>query len=298
MNDNLIELTKQYVKDFLPKRELDTNKGSFGKVLNIAGCANYQGAAYLSSLSALKVGAGLVTLATIDSVINNLASCAPWITFYPLKAHSDKYIDTNAFIDLKPVINNYNVISVGPGLSDSGSVCSFVEELLEYLSNLDKKVVLDADALNIIAKLGIKKMPSKSIMTPHPMELSRLLGISVVDIQSNRVKYARMVSEKFGCIVALKGQGTIIALPNGNAFKNTTGNSALAKAGSGDVLTGIVSGFLAQGLALDNATLLSVYLHGLCGELASNDLTEYCVLATDQIEYIPKSLNSLMEVSS
>lgn len=298
MTDKLVDITKQYVKNLLPKRDLNSNKGSFGKVLNVAGCANYQGAAYLSSLAPLKVGAGLVTLASIDSVINNLASNAPWITFFSLKDEDKNFIAADAFIGLKPVIDNYNVISIGPGLSDSISVCSFVEDILDYLSDADKNVVLDADALNIISKLGVKKVPRNSIMTPHPMELSRLLGVSVDVIQADRIKYAMIASEKFNCVVVLKGQGSIISLPNGKVFKNTTGNSALAKAGSGDVLTGIISGFLAQGVHLSEAVLLAVYLHGLCGELAAKDLTEYSVLATDQIEYIPTALRHIMEVSS
>ncbi len=298
MTDHLQEITKEDVKKLLPKRELDSNKGSFGKVLNIAGCVNYQGAAYLSSLAPLKVGAGLVTLASIERVINNLASSSPWITFFQLRDESNKCIASDAFVDLMSVIDDYDVVSVGCGLSDDIHVCSFVQKLLSYLCSIDKKVVLDADALNIISKLGIKDLPKNSIITPHPMELSRLLGISVQDIQDDRVRAAILASEKFNCCIVLKGQGSIIAFPDGQIYKNTTGNSALAKAGSGDVLTGIISGFLAQGLSVKEATLLSVYLHGLCGELASQELTEYSVLATEQIEYIPCALKHIMGVYS
>lgn len=288
-------ITKDFVHSLLPQRPCDSNKGTFGKVLNIAGCYNYQGAAYLSSISPLKVGAGLVTLSTTKTVINNLASVLPCVTFLPLQDSIDGCIAHNAFTSLVDAIENYNVISIGPGLSFKDDVCKFVIEILEYLFKSDKKVVVDADALNIIAKLGISKFPINTVLTPHPMEMSRLLDVSVSDIKNNRKKYVLEAAKKYNCTVVLKGNETLIATSDLQVWKNTTGNSALAKAGSGDVLTGMIAGFMAQGLSVIDATIVSVYLHGLSGELASEKLTQYCVLAADQIDFIPLAIESIIK---
>lgn len=295
MAEDIKQITKETVKHLLPERPQESNKGTFGKVMNIAGSMNYQGAAYLASVSPLKVGAGLVTLASIEPVINNIASSAPWITFYPLRDYYKKCIASDAFLEIKDAIESYNVISVGPGLSDLPAVSAFVDDLIRYLNTTDKKVVIDADALNVLAKSEAKRFPKNSVITPHPMELSRLLNETVDVIQSDRVKYAKQAVQKFGCDVVLKGNKTVVAFRNGEVYENTSGNSALAKAGSGDVLTGIIAGLCAQGLNVDEASLLGVYLHGLCGEIASCDLTEYCVLATDLIDCIPVAVKKIME---
>ena len=289
------EITLQNVKSLLPDRADDSNKGTFGKVLNIAGCTEYQGAAYLSSVAPLKIGAGLVTLATIEQVINNLAGNCPWVTFYPLKDYYKKCISADAFFDLQEIIENYSVVSVGSGLSDTPATSEFIDNLLKYLNKSNKKIVIDADAINVIAKSDIAKLPPNSIITPHPMELSRLIDVRIQDIQNDRIKYARYTAEKFGCCVVLKGSRTVVCTQNLEVFVNTSGNSALAKAGSGDVLTGIISGLLAQKLSIKDAVCLGVYLHGLSGELASRDLTQYCVMATDQIDYIPQTIKHIME---
>ncbi len=282
-------------KRLLPERPLESNKGTFGKVLNIAGCLEYEGAAYLSSLAPLKAGAGLVTLATIEQVINNIAGSCPWVTFYPLRDYYKKCIASDAFSDLKNIIESYSVLSVGPGLSDTPAISAFIDDLIKYLCNSDKKTVIDADAINVIAKSDIISLPKNSVITPHPAELSRLIGVPVDTIQSDRIKYALYTAEKYGCNVVLKGSNTVIATKELKIYVNTSGNNALAKAGSGDVLTGLISGFMAQGLPVEDASVLGVYLHGLSGELASDDLTVYSVLATDLIDYIPLAVKKIME---
>lgn len=289
------EITAQLVKALMPQRPQQSNKGTFGKVLNIAGSIEYQGAAYLSSVAPLKTGAGLVTLATIEPVINNLAGNCPWVTFYPLRDYYKKCIASDAFGDVLNIIENYNVLSVGPGLSDTAATNAFVDDLIKYLNKNNKKTVIDADAINVLSKSGLSSFPSDSVITPHPVELSRLINTPVKDIQNDRIKYAKLTAEKFGCCVVLKGNQTVVCTKELEVFVNTSGNSALAKAGSGDVLTGIISGLMAQGVSVENAAKLGVYLHGLCGELASQDLTLYSVLATDQIDYIPQAIKKILE---
>lgn len=292
---NYTNITKELVSQLFPKRIQDSNKGTFGKVLNIAGCINYQGAAYLSSVSPLKTGAGLVTLATIEKVINNLAGNCPWVTFIPLKEHQGNCISEYAFQEIKDLIDHYDVISIGCGLSTLPAVSEFCENVIKVLPQHNKKTVIDADAINILAKTEIKKLFSNCVITPHPKELSRLTGISVQEIQSDRIQAAKYTALKFGCNVVLKGKNTVVCTNNSEIFINTSGNSALAKAGSGDVLTGIIAGLMAQGLSTQNAAICGVYLHGLCGELASLRLSEYSVLATDQIEEISNSIKFIME---
>lgn len=289
------EITAQSVKALMPQRPLQSNKGTFGKVLNIAGSIEYQGAAYLSSVAPLKTGAGLVTLATIEPLINNLAGNCPWVTFYPLRDYYKKCIASDAFADVLNIIENYNVLSVGPGLSDTAATNAFVDDLIKYLNKNNKKTVIDADAINVLSKSELSSFPSDSVITPHPVELSRLINTPVKDIQNDRIKYAKLTAEKFGCCVVLKGNQTVVCTKDLEVFVNTSGNSALAKAGSGDVLTGIISGLMAQGVSVENAAKLGVYLHGLCGELASKDLTLYSVLATDQIDYIPQAIKKILE---
>lgn len=289
------EITINTAKKLLPIRTIDSHKGTYGKVLNIAGCFGYQGAAYLSSVSALKVGAGLVTLATTKQVINNLAGNCPWVTFLPLKDSMGEHIATDAFKDLTTKISNYDVVSIGSGLSVTQDTKDFVSDVIAYLNKSDTKSVIDADAINILAQSDLTVLPNNSVITPHPMELSRLIKIPLDEIQSDRIKYAKFTAKKYGCTVILKGNKTIVYTNNDKVFVNTSGNSALAKAGSGDVLTGIISGLIAQGLSTQDASILGVYLHGLCGEYASKDLTEYSVLATDQINYISTAIKKLLE---
>lgn len=289
------EITAQSVKALMPQRPQQSNKGTFGKVLNIAGSIEYQGAAYLSSVAPLKTGAGLVTLATIEPLINNLAGNCPWVTFYPLRDYYKKCIASDAFGDVLNIIENYNVLSVGPGLSDTAATNAFVDDLIKYLNKNNKRTVIDADAINVLSNSELSSFPSDSVITPHPVELSRLINTPVKDIQNDRIKYAKLTAEKFGCCVVLKGNQTVVCTKDLEVFVNTSGNSALAKAGSGDVLTGIISGLMAQGVSVENAAKLGVYLHGLCGELASQDLSLYSVLATDQIDYIPQAIKKILE---
>lgn len=289
-------ITKEFVKDYMPLRSDVSNKGTYGKVLNIAGSLFYQGAAFLASVTPLKVGAGLVTLASIEPVINNMVSLSPCVTLFPLNSCENKCIDRSAIEQIAGILEQYNTISIGPGLSTLPAVSNFILKLIHSLCNADKKVVLDADALNIIAALNVSALPKNTVITPHPMELSRLLGVSLDDIQHDRIRYSLMAVDKFDCTIVLKGHNTIVATQEKEVFINTSGNSALAKAGSGDVLTGIVSGLLAQGLGIKEASILGVYMHGLCGEIASETLTQYSVLSTDLIDYIPVAIKKILDL--
>ena len=279
---------------FFPKRFQNSHKGTFGRVLNISGSLNYSGAAILSSLAALKSGAGYMTLACPDVIVKSIASYSPDITFMPLKSSVDGSISKENTNSVLNTIKDFDVISIGSGLTTNKETKSFV---LEILKNVEKPIVIDADALNILALENIKNIPKNSIITPHPKELSRLLKVSVEEIQANREKFAIIGAEKYNTVMVLKGHETVVT-DGKNIYINKTGNSALAKAGSGDVLTGITAGIAAQmkNIKLENYLFFvatnSVFLHGLAGELASKDLTEYSVLASEQIKYISQAIKN------
>lgn len=274
-----MEYNPEQIKNLLPPRPENSHKGTFGHVLNVAGSEFYTGAAYFSSVSALKVGCGLVTLASAATVRSKVAALCPDIIL--------------ALVEKLKSVENFQAVSIGCGLSQSKYAVKIFKNAMKILSKSEIPVIIDADGLNILSKIKIK-LPKTLILTPHPKELARLMSADVKNILENPEFWAKKCCEKFNCITVLKLHKTIVADSSGNFYMNNTGNSALAHGGSGDVLTGMISGFLAQGLKIFDACCLAVYLHGLAGELASKDLTEYSTLASDLVNYIPKAIKSII----
>lgn len=293
---NIQVLGKDLILNMLPKRIQNSHKGTYGHILNIAGSCQYQGAAYLSSVSSLRVGAGYCMLASCSDVINTIASNTPDITFLDLGQSGYGTIpkDATKFIN---AIANYDVVSIGCGLNQIGGVEDFTINFLKKNKNSYTPIIIDADGINIMAKQKFYTMPLNSIITPHPMELSRLMGVEIKEIEQNRAKWAWEASKEFDCIVLLKGHETVIAIPSGKIFINHTGNSSLAKAGTGDVLTGMIAGFCAQGISLEEAACCAVYTHGITSEIASKAMSEYSVLASDLIKYIPLAMKAILTVN-
>ncbi len=280
----------------LPFREEDSNKATFGNVLNIAGSLNYRGAAYLSSVSALRVGAGYVTLAAIPPVIEAVAAQMPDAVFLPLP-QTGPILSKDAVSVIGNILKPSTICAFGCGISAIGTPFDDLTEIVNQIFQLfiEQKTfcVLDADALNALSRSSeTLRFDGRAVMTPHPKELSRLLHTDLESIQRNRTDAAREASQKFGAIVLLKGHKTVIA--NGNTYHiNETGNSALAKAGSGDCLTGIIAGLLAQKMEPFDAAILGAKLHGIAGEIASAELSEYGVLASDLPRYIPQAIKKI-----
>lgn len=262
----------------MPYREQHSNKGTFGKVLNVSGSGNYIGAAYLSTVGILKTGAGIAALATDNCVKESVSKLLPEAVFLSRKE------------GLKN-INNYTVLLIGCGLGIK-SKNDFVN-YIRKAKDLNIPAIIDADGLNILAKLKNISLPSKTIITPHPMEAARLLNTELKSVLENSEESARKLSQKYNCIVVLKTHNTIICNKD-NVFINRNGNSALAKAGTGDVLAGIITGLVAQKTDLFEAAKLGVYLHSRAGEIASSDLTEYSVLASDLIKYLPIAIKEIL----
>lgn len=263
----------------MPIRPEISHKGSFGRILNISGSDYMPGAALLSSLSALKIGCGYVFLCTTERVIYAVAAQTQNIVFAPLA-------------DLFEQVKFADVLLIGCGLSTSDKAKSIFKDTISKVKNIP--VVIDADGLNILSNSDEIILPKSLVLTPHPKEAARLLKVSVDEVLADTVGVAKEISKKYNCVTVLKTHKTIVCSENFEVYENTTGNNALAKAGSGDVLAGMIAGLLGQKCDLYYAAKLGVYLHGLCGDLAKNDLTEYGVLAHDLIRYIPTSIKTLL----
>lgn len=268
-----------YKLPHLPERDENSNKGTFGKILNISGSEYMTGAALLSSLAALRTGAGYVELASCKNVLNAVSYQAPEVVLAPIEK-------------IEEIIKNVTVLLIGCGLSTSTEAVEIFTKSIKFAIEYNLPTVIDADGLNILANFPIQ-LPKNVILTPHPKEASRLLTCSLDKILENMESSAKKISDKYKCITVLKSHKTIV-FSQETIYHNTTGNSALAKAGSGDVLAGIIAGLLAQKMNIFDAATLGVYLHGLAGDLAKEYLSAYGVLASDTIRYIPLAIKNLL----
>lgn len=264
----------------LPLRAENSHKGTFGKVLNVSGSKYMTGAAVLSSVSALKSGCGYVFLAASDEVIKSVSAQTQAIVFLPYKKIEEVLSTSQAFL-------------FGCGLSTENFALELAQKV--FSKRIEVPTVIDADGLNILAMEKITHLPKNLILTPHPLEASRLLGgIEVKLILENTEHWAKEITQKYNCVTVLKTHKTVVTSPEGGVYHNESGNSAMAKAGSGDVLAGMMTSFLAQGVELFEAAKLAVYLHGVAGDIARDELSAYCVLPTDLIDKIPNAFKTLL----
>ena len=263
----------------MPAREQNSNKGTFGKVLNIAGSKNYIGAAYLSTVSILKTGGGFAALGTEKNIIRSVSAMLPEAV----------YLERN---EILKNLNNFTVFLIGCGLGVTTASRKLFKQVIIRLQKETAPVVIDADGLNILSTLKIQ-LPKNTVITPHPLEAARLLEINLQDVLENLEECTKKLAEKYNCTAVLKTHRTTIC-DKDNFLINQHGNSALAKAGSGDVLAGIIAGLLAQKMPPFEAAKLGVYLHSRAGEIASEELTEYSVLASDLPNYLPKAIKELI----
>ncbi len=289
-------ITTDWVKSLLPQRPLDANKGSFGKVLVSAASINYIGAAYLACAAATRVGAGLVTLATARSLQPILATKLNEVTYAPLPEAEPGVVSAEVAPVFVEQLREYDVLLMGCGLGQHESTAKFIRETLFSLAPImPRGVVLDADALNALAKHSKcwQKMDYQAILTPHPGEMARLTGLSVANVQAERLKVARRSAAEWGKVVVLKGAYTVIAAPDGRAKLNPSANAGLASAGTGDVLSGAIAGLLAQGLAPFDAACCGVYLHSAAGDTVKAELGDAGMVASDLLPVLPRVIKRL-----
>lgn len=267
---------------FLPKRKNNSHKGTFGKVLAVCGSEGMSGAAMLSVSSVLKSGAGMVTAATYEDVIKNIVINTP--EAMTLSLEGERYEK-----NLLAALEKNDVLLLGCGISRREKA----KEITGLLATISQKpMIIDADGINNLSVniniLNKKKAPL--ILTPHTVEFSRMTGISPEEIEKNRLSLAKDFAKKYDVILVLKGADTIIAAPSGKVWISTIANSGLATAGSGDVLSGIIAGFLAQGAVPHIAAICGVYTHSLAGKYARDELGERSMSATDIVSNISKVL--------
>ena len=278
---------------FLPKRKENSHKGSFGKVLVFAGSTGMSGAALMATTAVLKTGAGMVTAAVPDTICEIFSANLPEAMTLSLRTENEVLLEASANL-IKEKLKTQDVLLAGCGLGTSETA---KKALLAVLESCEKPMVIDADGINALSghiyKVKNKTVPA--ILTPHPLEFSRISGLSVDYIQQNRLQVAQDFAKEFGVVLVLKGADTIVAHPDGEVYIATQSNSGLAKAGSGDVLAGVIAALLAQGATPKDGANLGVYIHSLAGMMVRNRLGAYSMTATDVIATLPETLEKLAQ---
>ena len=278
-NEGLI--TQAYVNTFIKERERDIHKGNCGKVLVYAGSKGMAGAAVLCARAALRTGAGLVRVSIPEELFPILQIGVPEATCI---------IRERLFEDLM----QYSAIAIGPGLGDEIQNGNLIKKIL-YTT--DKPVVVDADGLNLLRDdLGaMKSAKAKLVITPHPGEAARLLNRKTSEINADRLGSALELATITGAVTVLKGAGSVVATPEGKTYINNTGNPGMATGGSGDVLTGVIAALAGQGLDPEAAAAAGVFLHGMAGDLASEQTGEYGLIASDIADMVALAIKSILE---
>ena len=287
--------TSSYVRAVLPVRPRGAHKGTFGRVLIVAGSSRYVGAAYLSATGAARSGAGLATLALPASVQPAVAAKASECTFLPLPDDAG-HLTPAAVGPIKSVLNQYRAILMGCGLGNDPATFAFVRELVAEIRNSPEAppLVLDADGINALAGRELESaLPPQTILTPHAGELGRLLGRPAADVDADRLRLAPRYAADWGVVLLAKGAPTVSAAPDGTTYVNPHRNPALATAGTGDVLAGIVAGLLAQGVQPPAAAVAGAYIHGEAGERVRTRIGESGLLASDLLAEIPLAMQAL-----
>ncbi len=295
-------LSTAWVRERLPARPKDGNKGAFGRALVVAGSAQYPGAARLAAEACYRAGAGLVAIAATPRLQSIVAAALPEATYLPLDdASSLTASHARTILDALP---RHDVLLIGPGLSQNDGVREAVIDILAGAPQNIRGCVIDADALNALAQTDgwhtriarpVEDSPWRAVLTPHPGEMSRLLGVSIEDVQGDRLNVAMKAAAEWGHVVVLKGAHTIIAAPDGRAAISPHANPLLATAGTGDVLAGAVAGLLAQGMAPFEAAACAVYIHGLAGEELSDEFGDRGLLASDLLSVLPRAIRTVRE---
>lgn len=286
-------ITHDLAKSLLPVRPADAYKGSCGRVGVIAGSSGLSGAAVLAANGAMRSGAGLVTVGSVISLQPVLAMKLTEAMTCGWPETDQASLSSAAIYAMLELDNNSDVTLIGPGLGRHEETQVVIRQLIQ---TAQRPLVIDADALRALAAdiAIIKQTEALAVVTPHLGEMAALTGLELDYIKHNRLAVARKASVEWGCVVVLKGAGTIVAYPDGEVYINTTGNAGLATGGTGDVLAGVIAGFIAQGMSSQAAAVASVYVHGLAADLVAADCGMIGLTAGDVNKTIPVAINSLM----
>jgi len=287
-------VTPESIAPCFAPRARDSNKGRFGHVLVVAGSRGKPGAAAMAGMAALRAGAGLVTVACPESAMESIASHCPELMMEALPETSSGEIARAAAERIEELAAKRTLIAIGPGIGTHRETRDVVARLF---GRAEQPMVIDADALNCLAESAWSESPALRVLTPHPGEMSRLTNSRIADIQADRISAARAFATSHKVVVVLKGERTLIGFPDGRVWINPTGSPAMAKGGTGDILTGMVSALVGQFPDdPDRAIAAAVYLHSLAGEIAAQHQAEQTVLATDLLHYFAEGIRGIANV--
>ncbi len=287
-------LTPEMVTAAFEPRPSDAHKGTTGHVLVVSGSPGKTGAAAMTAMSAMRAGAGLVTLAIPESLNPVLETQVLEAMTYPLPETENGIIGESSFNKIMDLLSGKKCLAIGPGLGEAAETKKLVHRIIK---ESPVTIVIDADGLNNIAGSTeiLKKAKAPLILTPHPGEMARLMDLTTGTVKKDRITCARKFAEKFNVHIVLKGAKTIIAHPEGNIFINPTGNTGMASGGMGDVLTGIIAGLVAQGFSPESAAHTGVYLHGAAADMLAEKIGPFGYLATEVMNAIPGQIKLIVE---
>jgi NAD(P)H-hydrate epimerase len=285
-------IEKNDILPYFKPRKRDGHKGDYGHLFILSGSLGKTGASIMAGKAALKMGAGLVTVGTPESCLPIVARGMVELMTEPLPETPEKTFSLEALEKSLDLLKGKDALMLGPGISTNNSTAEFV---LSLLPRVKVPVVLDADALNILAKKPkiLKKLKKPAILTPHPGEFARLLGISNKEVLDRKLELVPKFAQKYGVFLVLKSYRTLTGTPDGRVFINPTGNAGMASAGSGDVLSGMIASMIIQEKDILLATLAAIYIHGLSGDLGVEKIGEKPLTASNLIRYLPASIESL-----
>lgn len=279
----------------LPPRDPDTHKGSYGRVLIVAGSPGTTGAAVMTARAALRGGAGLVSVATPRLVWPIVGAQLLEALVHPVDGSESGGFSAQSLERLLELADSADVLAVGPGI---GTEAGTADVVLQLLRSVRKPTVVDADGLNVLTGSveALAESPAARVLTPHPGEMGRLLQRSTAEVQADRIGAARELAERSGATVVLKGYRSLIAEPGGEVAVNPSGNPGMASGGTGDVLTGLLAALLAQQLSTTQAARLATFAHGLAGDLAAAETGETALIAGDLLDRLAEALTVLLEI--
>lgn len=291
LNKKIRLITDQLTNNIIPAKKPDSHKGNFGRLVTVCGSRKMPGACIMSAVSAARCGVGLLTTATVSENIPIMSMKIPEVMFEPLLPDDNGFMVKDNLDKIITLTKKASAVLIGCGIGITPETKILVKELIR---NINCPIILDADGINCISDSIniIRETRSGIILTPHPAEMSRLTGKSIADIQSDRLNTAVNFSAEYGAVTVLKGAGTIITDGN-NSYVNLTGNPGMGKGGSGDILSGMIASFAAQGISLTEACMISVYLHGKAGDKAAKKMSMQSMLPTDIIGELPGLLKEM-----
>jgi NAD(P)H-hydrate epimerase len=289
-------LTPEQIRSYLRPRPADTHKGRTGHLLVVAGSTGKTGAAAMTAVSAMRAGAGLVTLGIPASLNPILETQVLEVMTTLLPEYRSGILGDKAIDDILQQTVGKTCLAIGPGIGQAAKTRSLVEKVI---NQIEIPIVIDADGLNLLAGQCqiLKKLKAAAVLTPHPGEMARLIEATPAEVQQDRLKCARNFATHFGVHVVLKGAATVIAHPDGSAFINPTGNPGMASGGMGDVLTGALAGFITQGFSPQAAAQTAVYLHGAAADTLAKRMGPIGYLASEVMNAIPAEIKKILETN-